>query len=372
MLANIFHLTKKELQVILRDVVMMVMIFYSFSFAIYVGAKASSSELSDTPVAIVDEDRSALSQAITDALLPPRFKKPELIDYNKLDAGMDKGLFTFALVIPHNFERDLKKGLKAELQLNIDATRMSEAGIGAGYIAQIAQEEVQRYLKTSSHSPALPIEQVIAYKYNPNLTNYWSGSINKIIDNIMTFSILLAAAMLMREKEHGTLEHLLVMPIGSFEIMISKVIASMLIILAGVMFALFIIVKMLFSVPIAGSLGLFFFATLLVLFATTSLGIFIGTFARSMPQLGMMFLLLILPLMMLSGGVTPFESMPQILQYVMKLSPTTHFVEVSQGILFRDAGLDLVWQNLLAIFAIGVLFFTLALLTLEKSLDRMR
>ncbi|MCK9161850.1 MAG: ABC transporter permease [Arcobacteraceae bacterium] len=368
-LVNILYLIKKELQVISRDIVIIVMIFYSFSFAIYVGAKASSSELSNAPIAFIDEDKSILSQRIIDAFYEPRFTKAKLIDYYELDRGMDKGLYTFVVVIPSNFEKDIQKSNPTQIQLNIDATRMSEAGIGASYISQIIQEEVYGFIQ---YFPTTPIEQVISYKYNPNLTSYWSGSINKIIDNIMTFSILLAAAMLMREKEHGTLEHLLVMPIGTFEIMISKIISSMFIILLGVIFALFIVVKILFAIPIAGSLTLFFFATLLVLFATTSLGIFIGTLARTMPQLGMMFVLLILPLMMLSGGVTPYESMPEILQIIMKFSPTTHFVEVSQGILFRDVGIEIIWKNLLSIFIIGVVFFTFALLTLKKSLEAMR
>lgn len=364
---NIFYLTKKEFQTLFKDKVMLIMIFYSFSFAIYIGAKATSTELSNVPIAFIDEDRSILSQRLIDSFYKPRFNTPDLISYNEMDKGMDRGIYTFVVIIPNGFEKNILKGEGSEIQLNIDATKMSQAGIGASYISQIINQEINTFL----HSPAqnIPINLTISYKYNPNLTGSWFGSVNKVIENIMTFSILLAAAALMREREHGTIEHLLVMPVNTFEIMTSKVLSTIIVILVGVLFALNIVVDMIFNVPIAGSIWLFLFSAILVLFATTSMGIFIGTVTKSMPQLGMMFILIVLPLMMLSGGITPYESMPQVLQYIMKASPTTHFIEVAQAILFRGADIYIIWENLVAICIIGVFFFTFALLTLKKSLE---
>ncbi|PLY10253.1 MAG: ABC transporter permease [Sulfurimonas sp.] len=364
---NIYRLVVKEIQTLLKDKVMLFLIFYSFSFAIYISAKATSTELVNAPITFVDEDRSMFSQRVIDSFYKPMFNTPELISYDEMDRGMDRGLYTFVVVIPSGFERDLIEGRKTELQLNIDATRMSQAGIGAGYISQIISQEVASFLKLPSTTPKIGI--VPTYKYNPNLTGTWFGSINEVIDNIMTFSILLAAAALMREREHGTIEHLLVMPINTAEIILSKIFATMVVILVSVIFSLYVIVDMLLQVPLAGSMTLFLFSSLLVLFSTTSIGIFIGTITKSMPQLGMMFMLVVLPLMMLSGGITPYESMPEILQYIMRLSPTSHFIDVAQAILFRGAGFEVVWKHLLAIFAIGVFFFTFALLTFKKSIE---
>lgn len=172
-------------------------------------------------------------------------------------------------------------------------------------------------------------------------------------------SILLSAASLVREREHGTIEHLMVMPLSSFEIMISKILAVCIIVLIGVCFSIFFIVEMLLQIPISGSIALYLFSTFLVLFATTSMGVFIGTIVKNMPQLGMVFILTILPLMMLSGTMSPYESMPLVLQYLMNLMPTSHFVELSQAILFRDAGITIVYKQMINIFLIGVVFLLL-------------
>lgn len=364
---NIYRLMIKEFQTLFKDKVILILIVYSFSVAVYIGAKATSTELVNAPIAFVDEDRSILSQRLIDSFYKPMFNKPLIISYGEMDKGMDRGLYTFTVVIPSGFEKDMINGTKTQIQLNIDATRMSQAGIGAGYISQIITQEINSFFKIPSSTVSIDI--ISTYKYNPNLTGTWFGSINKVIDNILTFSILLAAATLMREKEHGTIEHLLVMPVDTIEIMLAKVLSTIIVILISVIFSLYFIVDMFLNVPLAGSMGLFLFSSFLVLFATSSIGIFIGTITKTMPQLGMMFILVVLPLMMLSGGITPYESMPELLQYIMGLSPTTHFIEVAQAILFRGAGIDVVWKSLIAIVAIGLFFFLFALLTLKRNLE---
>lgn len=363
---NIYRLILKEIQTLLKDRVMLFLMLYAFSFAVYIGAKATSNELVNAPIAFVDEDKSALSFRIIDSFYKPMFNTPRIISYDEMDKGMDRGLYTFVVVIPNNFEKSILKGDNIDIQLNIDATRMSQAGIGAGYISQIISQEVASFFKLPSSVPK--IELISTYKYNPNLTGTWFGSINKVIDNILTFSILLSAAALMREREHGTIEHLLVMPVSAFEIMLSKILATMFVILLSVIFSLHVVVDVFLQVPLAGSMVLFLFSTFLVLFSTTSIGIFIGIVTKSMPQLGMMFMLIVLPLMMLSGGITPYESMPKILQYLMYFSPTTHFINIAQAILFRGAGIEVIWPHLTAIFFIGLFFFIFTLVRFKRSL----
>jgi ABC-2 type transport system permease protein len=246
---------------------------------------------------------------------------------------------------------------------------MTQAGIGAGYIQQIINQEVNNFILGTQSTTQSPIEIVTRYKFNPNLTSTWFGSITEVINNIVMFSILLSGAALIREREHGTIEHLLVMPLGATEIMISKILSMSIVILVGVVFSLFFMVQGVLDVPIAGSIPLFLFSTLLMLLSTTSLGIFMGTIAKNMPQLGMIFILTILPLMMLSGSFTPFESMPEILQSIMFLTPTSYFVEISQAILFRGAGIDVVWKSLISIFTIGIVFFSFSLFMFRKSLE---
>lgn len=366
-LYRIYKLTSKELLTLYRDRMMFFFIIYSFSLAIYLAAGAVSMELRNVPIAFVDEDRSILSQRVVDAFYKPRFMEPDIIAYDQVDTFLDGGIYTFIVILPEGMQKDLALGVSPQVQLNIDATRMSQAGIGAGYISRIISQEFASYIKSSSSRTQ--IELITNYKYNPNLEGSWFGSINEVISNLMLLSILLAGAALMREREHGTIEHLLVMPIKSSEILLAKILSTIVVILIGVAFALLVVVEIVLDVPLVGSVWLFLLCGALMLFATSSIGIFMGTITSSMPQFGMMLILVVLPLMMLSGGMTPYESMPVALQYIMYFSPTTHFVELSQAILFRGAGLDVIWESLLALFFIGVFFFAFALLSFKKSIE---
>lgn len=291
-----------------------------------------------------------------------------MISYDEVDKKMDSGYYTFIIMIPTNFEKDVIAGNIPDISVNIDATRMTQAGIGSGYIQNILTQEVQTFLNGSYESTVNP-KIVSRYKYNPNLTSMWFGSINEIINNIVMISILLSGAALVREREHGTIEHLLVMPLRAFEIMLSKIFSACLVILVCVTFSLIVVVELILQIPLSGSVPLFLLCTFLVLFATTSMGVFMGTIVKNMPQLGMIFILTILPLMLLSGTIAPYESMPLILQDLMKLMPTSHFVDLSQAILFKGAGFSIIWEKMLIIFIIGTVFFTLTLVLFKRSLD---
>ena len=364
---NIFNLSIKELKTLFYDKVMVLLVIYSFSFAIYIGGTKTSTELHNASIAFVDSDKTELSHRIIDAFYKPRFNTPEVISYDEVDKRMDSGYYTFIIMIPTDFEKDVLSGISPDILVNIDATRMTQAGIGSGYIQNIITQEVQTFLKGSYESITNP-KVVSRYKYNPNLTSMWFGSINEIINNIVMISILLSGAALVREREHGTIEHLLVMPLRAFEIMLSKIFSACLVILVCVTFSLLVVVEGVLQIPLSGSVPLFLLCTFLVLFATTSMGVFMGTVAQNMPQLGMIFILTILPLMLLSGTITPFESMPMILQDLMQLMPTSHFVDLSQSILFKGAGISIIWKKMLIIFVIGAVFFSLTLILFKRSL----
>ena len=177
-------------------------------------------------------------------------------------------------------------------------------------------------------------------RFNANLTRSWFGAVVALIDMITMLSVLLTGAALIRERERGTVEHLLVMPVTPFEIMTSKVWSMGLVVLVTSAVSLKFVVQGVLSVPIQGSVALFLCGAALHLFAATSLGMFLATFARTMPQFALLMIMVLLPLQMLSGGMTPRESMPEWVQQIMLGAPTTHFVMLAQGILFRGAGLE--------------------------------
>lgn len=369
--ANIFHLGIKELRSLARDPIMLVLIIFAFSISIYTSATAMPETLNMAPIAIVDEDRSPLSSRIVGAFYPPFFLPPRLIDQAEMDARMDAGLDTFALDIPPDFQRDVLAGRRPTIQLNVDATRMSQAFTGSGYIQTIVNDEVCAFAQRYQDTAALPVELTLRARFNPELNKSWFGAIMEIINNVTMLSIVLTGAALIREREHGTVEHLLVMPVTPLEIMTSKVWAMGLVVLVASAFSLIVIVQGLLAIPIEGSIPLFLAGAAAQLFATTSMGIFMGTVARSMPQFGLLLMLVLLPLEMLSGGSTPRESMPEAVQYLMLAAPNTHFVMLAQAILYRGAGFTVVWPQFVAIIAIGAVLFGIALSRFRKTIGLM-
>ena len=369
--SNIYRLGVKELWSLWRDPVLLVLIAYVFTVSIYTAATAMPESLHNAPIAIVDEDGSPLSQRIAGAFYPPQFAPPAMIDRTQMDPGMDSGTYTFVLNIPPNFQRDVLAGRAPELQLNVDATRMSQAFTGNSYVQQIVSAEVSEFVRRFRGATALPVDLVVRARFNPALDKVWFGGLMQIINNVTMLSLILTGAALIREREHGTIEHLLVMPVTPTEIMLAKVWSMGLVVLVASATSLNLVVRGALQVPIEGSLLLFTAGSALCLFATTAMGIFLATMARSMPQFGLLMVLTMMPLQLLSGGSTPRESMPQLVQDVMLLAPTTHFVELGQAILYRGAGLETVWKPFLWLAVIGCVLFWLSLTRFRKALASM-
>ena len=368
--ATIFRLGIKELWSLWRDPMMLVLIVYTTTLAVYSAGKAQPETLNHVPIAIVDEDVSTLSQRIATAFFAPQFVGPDLIAPQDVDPGLDAGRYTLVLHIPPNFQRDVLAGKVPRVQLNMDATRMMQAFTSNGAVQQIVQLEVAEFVQRYRSVPAPAIDLAVRARFNPALTPAWFGSVMELINIVTMLSIILTGAALIREREHGTIEHLLVMPLTPFEIMMAKIWANGLAVLIGVTFALLVMVQQVLKVPIAGSLPLFLAAAACYLFAAASIGIFLGTLARSMPQFGLLVILSIIPLLMLSGGVSPRESMPQLVQNIMLAAPTTYFVRLAQAILYRGAGFDVIWRDLLAMTGVGACFFTVALLRFRRAVTQ--
>lgn len=370
-LANILHLGIKELRSLQHDLALVLLILWAFSMGIYSAATSMPESLHNAAIAVVDEDQSQLSERLIQAFQEPYFRPPERIDLSEMDRGMDSGRYTFTLNIPPNFQRDVLAGRSPAIQLNVDATQVSMAFTGAGYIQNIGASEVAEFVRRYRGELQQPAELALRIQFNPNLTRAWFGSVMEVINQITMLSIILTGAALIREREHGTVEHLLVMPVTPLEIMLAKVWSMGLVVLTAATLSLLLVVQGWLQVPIEGSIALFLLGAALHLFATTSMGIFFGTVARSMPQLGLLIIIVLLPLQILSGGTTPRESMPELVQQIMLAAPTTHFVALAQAILYRGAGFAIIWPYMLAIAAIGTLFFVAALTRFRKTLAQM-
>jgi ABC-2 type transport system permease protein len=366
--SNIVQLGVKELRGLSRDPAMLILIVYAFTVSIYTSSRAQPETLNRAALAIVDEDNSPVSTRIITAFNPPYFSIPKMVSQADVMARLDAGLDIFALNIPPNFQRDLLAGRSPTIQLNVDATRMSQAFTGSGYVQSITTGEVSEFLSRYRSGAAAPIDLALRARFNPELNKSWFSSINNIISSVTMLSIILTGAALIREREreHGTIEHLLVMPVTPVEIMASKIWSMGLVVLVASAVALILVVQGLLAVKIAGSIPLFLFGAALYLFAMTSLGVFLATVGGSMPQFGLLMMLILLPLQMLSGASTPRESMPEIIQNIMLAAPNTHFVILAQAILFRGAGLGVIWPQLAALIAIGMILFGFSLWRFRK------
>ncbi|HOW88588.1 MAG TPA: ABC transporter permease [Candidatus Omnitrophota bacterium] len=367
-LLNILWLGLKEIRSLISDKVMILFVIYAFTMAVYIQATGTSNEVNNASIAFVDEDKSALSQELFNTFYPPRFQIPKKISASEVEDSMDKGLFMFVVAIPPRFEEDLRFGHNPEIQINIDATAMQQAGIGTNYIKNIISKRISNFLKRTDEEDSPPVQLIIRKLFNPNGTASWFLSVVAIINQISLLTIVLTGAAVIREREHGTLEHLLVMPLTAFEIAMAKVWANGLVILIATAISLFGVVQMALKVPFAGSHLLWFFGVILYLFFATALGIFLGTISRSMAQFALLNILLVLVLMLLSGGSTPVESQPQWLQRLTFFLPSRHFVSFSQIIIYRGGGLSAVWSQFLMVSGIGLAFFIYSLKLFRKSI----
>lgn len=364
---TIYRLGLKELISLRYDPLMVFLILYFFTFAIYAPARDANMELRHASVAVVDEDDSRLSRQIRDALRPPYFQPPGRLAIDEVDAAMDAGRYSFVIDIPPQFEADVLAGRQPTLQLNVDATAMVQAGHGSAYIQSIIADELARFVGGGSAAPDA-VRLVLRTKFNPNLLSGWFMAVSQLVNNISLLAILLTGAAFIREREQGTVEHLLVMPLRPIEILMAKVWASGVVIIAGALLSLQLVIRGALDVPVTGSVSLFVLGTVFYLFAITAVGIFLATIARTMPQFGLLAIPLFIIISLLSGGVTPLDGMPTWLQNVMQISPAAHYSTFAQAILFRDASLAVVWRELAAFTIIGVVFFGGALLRFRRTI----
>jgi len=366
-IGNIFWLGTKELRSFMRDFTLLGLVVYAFTIAIISQGQSYSQEVHNASIAIVDEDHSLLSRRIAHAFLPPYFQPPQPIAEKDIMPLMNERRFTFVIDIPPNFERDVLGRRNPALQLNVDATAMVQAGLGSSYAQQIIMNEIRDFLSHREGTPLPAINLDVRIAYNPNITTAWFTTVMGIINNVTMLAIILAGAAIVREREHGTMDHLLVMPVTPFQIAMSKVWANGLVITIAVGLSLYGVIRGLLGIPIVGSIPLFLVGVAIYLFFACAIGIFLATIARSMPQLGLLYMLVFMPMNLLSGSNTPLESMPPWLATVMQVSPSTHFVSFAQSILYRGAGIGVVWLEFVIVAAIGGVFFAFAVFRFRKT-----
>jgi ABC-2 type transport system permease protein len=358
-LANIYRLMIKELRSFRSDPIMLLLVAYSFTIAIYAAATGASTEATNLSIGIVDEDHSNLSRSIADGLTPPTFKQVIQLAPTEIDTAQR---VLFIIEIPTNFESDILSGRQPTVEIDVDATAAAQAFNGMTYIQNVIISYVTDFITRREGVTAAPTKIVTKVKFNPNLKSSWFTSVMQIISNLTMITVMLTGAALIREREQGTVEHLLVMPVVPVEIMLAKILANGIVIVVSAGLSLLLVVQWWLQVPITGSLLLFLGGSCFYVFTVAALGIALGTIASTMAQFGLLSIPVLLVMMLLSGSTTPLESMPVWLKYVMLvISPTPHFVIFAQDVVYRGADASIVWPEIVATAAIGSVFFGVAL-----------
>lgn len=370
-LHNIFTLTRKEFRSLLSDKVMMSIIVVIFSFAVIAIAKGISIEVKNASIAIVDEDRSAFSRRLAANIQAPYFQPPQYFaTMQAAQVAMDSGDFIFIMMLPPQLEKDLLSGVATEVQIIADATALSQAGIGFSYLQQIIMREAMALRGMGDMEALLPLVPVINVHFNPNTDSSWFLALANVATFVFMLAMLLVGAAIIRERERGTMEHLLVMPVSANQIAAAKIIANSAVIAVATLLCVQFIVKGVLAVGIAGSMPLFAFGTVVFLFSAAALGILLAIAAPSMPQFSLLMLPIYIVLRIISGGETPLASMPDWLQSLSQCSPMTQYVSFTNAVLFRQAPLALVQKELIIMGGIGSSFLLIALLRFRSMLDK--
>ncbi|MFO1217874.1 MAG: ABC transporter permease [Burkholderiaceae bacterium] len=367
-LINIWWLGTKELKELVKDVTMMLFIVWSFGFSIYTQSTGAGETVNNAAIAIVDEDQSQLSRSIIELFYPPYFQKVQTIGAAEMDRAMDQGRFTFIVEIPPRFEADTRAGKDTEVHVSADATAVQQAGTGSGYIRNIIAQEVTRYRQQVQSYRGLESTLAQRRAFNPNGTQAWFSAVVALSDQLSMLMIILTGAALLREREHGTIEHLLVMPLTAVEIALAKVWANGLVIVVAFTLSMLFVVQGALHVPIAGSRALLLAGTTIYVFAAASIGIFLGTIARTMAQFALLMMMSVMPMMMLSGGMSPVESQPQWVQYLTWFFPSRHYIAFMQGIVYRGADFSMVWPEFVTMIGMGAGFLAASLVLFRRSL----
>ncbi|MCX7099407.1 MAG: ABC transporter permease [Methylococcales bacterium] len=361
---RVIAMTVKELKQLFRDPALLVIIAYFFTADVYLAGSGINLSLNNAPVMVIDRDHSAASRDLIHSFRQPYFTmRGEINRSTQASERLNKGEILAVLDIPENFQRHLLQGQPVAVQFQVDSSNTVLGTLASAYAMEITagfgQDFVaQRLGITDGQMASLPIIQNRhRVLYNPNRIDGWFMSISELLTVTTILSMMLPAAAAVREKERGTIEQLAVSPLSALQILLPKVIAMGMVILLGVAVCLFLIIVPIFHLPIKGSVGLFFAVTALYVFTTSGIGLFIATISRNLAQMAMLGILLLMPILLLSGAWTPPEAMPQVMRWGMTVSPLYYYNDMSYAILFKGAGINIIWDSLLGLSALGLAFF---------------
>ncbi|MDF2952896.1 MAG: ABC-type multidrug transport system [Thermodesulfobacterium sp.] len=366
-------LLKKEFLQLLRDKILIIVLIYAFTIDVYVGGEGVKLEVNKFPTIIQDQSKSFKSRELISRFREPYFKILAFVESDKEVVNwLDKGKASMAIIISPDFERKVDKG-QGKIQVIIDGTMSITATMAVSYVAEITNDYAIELLErkggvTKHFFEGLPqIDERTRVLFNPNCLSHWFMGLAELFNVVTMVPLLITAAVLIKEKEYGTIEQLLVTPVRSWEIFLAKILPTVIIVSLLTMLSIFIMIKGVFKVPIRGNLFLFYIVTCLYIFTLSSIGIAIATMVRNLSQAMMVIMIILVPMLMISGVWTPPEAMRLFARYASLLSPMRYYLNFGYGVILKGNGLKYVWQDILGIILIGGLLLFFSALRFRQS-----
>ncbi len=353
-------LVVKELNQILRNKELISLLIFPPTLQLLIFGLALNPDVQNIKLGIVDYSRSPASRELISAFTENSVFNTisYSVSVQPLTQQVQRGQVTAGLVIPPEFNRNLKQDdTSAQVQVLINAVDANTAGIASGYITQIVAQYSRQL--DPSQPPDLVAPQ-INYLYNPGLTSSWffvPGVLGIVVTLIST---LVSAATVVREKDTGTLEQLLMTPAAGWEILLAKIVPLFVLIMGDAILALGL-AHLVFAVPVRGSFLLFLVFTGLYIFVGIGIGIMLATISRTQQQAQLVSFFVTLPVIQFSGAISPIESIPLLLQYLALLNPLNHYVAILRGLLLKGVGLDVLWPNALALLTFAIVLLTISI-----------
>jgi ABC-2 type transport system permease protein len=360
---------KKEFLQFKRDRMLLILILWTYTIEVILCTVALSFNVKDLRIAIYDTERSQMSQRLIERFTASEYfsKAVYVSGADEINSLMDAGRVDMGVIIPDDFSERIEEGRQAHVQFNFGNTNPNTVNAALAYSRNIMErfssDAVSARMVRMGYALPRGVEPRIRVWFNPELEFRYFMVISMIVVACFMVGMIHPAATLVREKETGTVEQLMVTPLSAYEIIISKLLPTITI----AMLSLFpsLLIAKIFGVPIKGSIFLFFIASALFLLTSMGIGTYISTFSSNLQQALLISFFILFPLMFLSGTIVPIRSMPVSLQYVSYASPVRYYMEISLGIFLKGVGLDVLWPKFLLLFIFGAVIFLLSLRKLK-------
>ncbi|MBI4352965.1 MAG: ABC transporter permease [Candidatus Omnitrophica bacterium] len=365
MFFRLFLLMRKEFLQFFRNVPLLIIVLYGATLDVYTAGEVSM-DVHNYPIAVYDIDQSAQSREVAGKLREPFFQVTHFITEEKqIENLIEDGKVSVVVVFPKGFGEKTASYQTAQMQVILDGSNSNASELALRYLSSIVYEHnldllVTKWKISNVTAKFIPyVDDQTLYRYNPNLIDRWAFCLQEFFTIMTLIGMLLTATAMVNEKQFGTIEQLMVTPLRTFEIMAAKIVPMVVVLFIATFIAVFVILKPIVGVPLAGNVWAFFLVTLIYSFAISGFGLVISTLSNNLSETVLFSLLMVVPIMFLSGAWVPPEAMPGWMRFLVMFSPLKYYLDLGNGIFLKGNSIFLMWKDLLFLTSLGIGAFLL-------------